>query len=220
MIREALRKFGYTAEETLNFGYAEGGEVAPTEPEVEFQGFGKIQRLYDSAKGVIITEKLDGTNAAIHVRDGRVVGIQSRKRLITPEDDNFGFARWVTDNAEALADVLGDGLHFGEWYGKGIQRGYGIDEKRFALFNVARWEGIHDARVPQLESVPVLFNGSIEDDGLDGAVSVATTFLETQGSLVNPKFRNFEGIVVHFRDSGSSFKHIVNAPGSKKRTRG
>lgn len=213
-------KFGYTASEALNWGYAEGGEVAPTEPEVEFQGFGKIQRLYDSAKGVIITEKLDGTNAAIHVRDGRVVGIQSRKRLITPEDDNFGFARWVTDNAEALADVLGDGLHFGEWYGKGIQRGYGIDERRFALFNVGRWEGVYDARVPQLESVPVLWNGSIEKTGLDEVVTNVVNYLKGDGSLVNPEFKNFEGIVVHFRDSGSSFKHIVNAPGSKKRTRG
>ena len=52
--------------------------------------------------------------------------------------DNHGFARWVSENAEELLK-LGEGRHYGEWHGKGIQRGYGLEEKRFSLFNVTRW---------------------------------------------------------------------------------
>lgn len=213
---------------------------------VEFQAFPKMQRLYDSSKGVSITEKIDGSNAAVIVRDGELVGVQSRKRLITPEDDNFGFARWAYSNAEGLARVLGDGTHYGEWFGKGIQRGYGLDEKRFALFNAVRWlEPVRDwvdgswiehkvpdefNEVPGLTVVPELFRGSIEpsnplhpsDDGLDEAVEYALTLLKAQGSWASPGFDRPEGVVVFFIDSRTGYKVIPKGwePGSKKATRG
>lgn len=213
---------------------------------VEFQAFPKMQRLYDSSKGVSITEKGDGSNGGLHIQDGELVGVQSRKRLITPEDDNFGFARWAYSNAEGLARVLGDGTHYGEWMGKGIQRGYGLDEKRFALFNAVRWlEPVRDwvdgswvehkvpdefAQVPGLTVVPELFRGSIEpkdplhpsDDGLDDAVEYALTLLKAEGSRFNPGFDRPEGVVVFFIDSRTGFKVIPKGwePGSKKATRG
>src|SRR5271167_2513944 len=117
---------------------------------IEFQEFPKMARL---SRDAIVTEKIDGTNAAIVVAHGlsdqlppnaiALIGsmhiyAQSRSRFITPEDDNFGFARWVKEHAEELA-ALGTGCHFGEWFGAGIQRGYGLAEKHFALFNVSRW---------------------------------------------------------------------------------
>ena len=48
-----------------------------------------------------ITEKIDGTNSCIMIEEAitgsisslQIVGIQSRNRLITPDDDNFGFAK-------------------------------------------------------------------------------------------------------------------------------
>ncbi|KAK1548362.1 hypothetical protein Q3G72_018654 [Acer saccharum] len=138
----------------------------------------KIPRLF---RDIEITEKIDGTNAAIHivhspggeVVDGGMVGAlvhgefygiaaQSRTRLITPDADNYGFAAYVNANAEALVELLGPGLHFGEWYGKGIQRGYGLDERRFALFNASRWEGLQGAPLAKdlgVDVVPVLFRG-------------------------------------------------------------
>jgi hypothetical protein len=69
----------------------------------------------------------------------------SRSQYITPERDNHGFARWVQDDADELW-ALGEGRHFGEWWGSGIQRGYGLQkgEKRFSLFNVARWADDRD----------------------------------------------------------------------------
>ena len=37
------------------------------------------------------------------------------------------------------------GRHFGEWWGSGIQRGYGLDEKTFSLFNAYRWGWLNEA---------------------------------------------------------------------------
>jgi hypothetical protein len=101
----------------------------------EFNPFPKIGRL--SNETVIITEKLDGTNAQV-VINGDQIRAGSRNRWITPEDDNFGFARWVETNRTELLK-LGDGQHFGEWWGRGIQRGYDLTERRFSLFNHTRW---------------------------------------------------------------------------------
>src|SRR5687767_11177216 len=101
----------------------------------EFREFQKIARLN---RAVIVTEKIDGTNGCVVVsEDGLTVTAQSRSTIITPQNDNFGFAKWVQDNAEELKQ-LGPGYHYGEWWGCGIQRKYGLDEKRFSLFNVSR----------------------------------------------------------------------------------
>jgi hypothetical protein len=116
----------------------------------EFKEFSKIPRLN---RDIVITEKIDGTNAAVLVEEqpedsvqpgillesGTVVRAQSRSRFVSPEKDNYGFGRWVFDNAQALADLLGGGLHFGEWWGAGVQRKYNQTTKRFSLFNVTRY---------------------------------------------------------------------------------
>ena len=115
-------------------------------PNIPFEPWPKIPRLM---KDIVITEKIDGTNAGIYVdpaeclaghgpEDAKVYAA-SRKRWITPENDNYGFARWVEKNAATLVVDLGPGMHFGEWWGQGIQRGYGLDEKRFSLFNIRKW---------------------------------------------------------------------------------
>src|SRR5690349_11912868 len=99
---------------------------------MEFEAFNKIARL---SRNCTITEKIDGTNACIAISDdGKDFFIGSRSRWITPEDDNFGFARWATEHREELL-LLGPGRHWGEWWGAGIQRRYGVPEKRFSLFN-------------------------------------------------------------------------------------
>ena len=101
---------------------------------IEFKAWNKIPR--ENPFRATITEKINGTNACIIIQDGSVVGAQSRKRLITPDDDNFGFAAWVEKNSEAL-EALGDGYHYGEWAGPGIQKNpHALDEKQFFLFNI------------------------------------------------------------------------------------
>lgn len=120
---------------------------------IEFKEFPKIPRL---KREVVVTEKLDGTNACVVIDDDGTVAAQSRSRLITPTADNYGFAVWVEANKEELKQ-LGPGYHYGEWWGQGIQRRYGLLEKRFSLFNVGRWTDRHTVvgdLVPKVEYAP------------------------------------------------------------------
>lgn len=170
-----------------------------SDTDIEFVPFPKIPRL---RREVVITEKIDGTNAAVRItEDGRVFA-QSRKRFITPEADNFGFATWVYLNAPSL-QRLGPGIHFGEWWGQGIQRGYGLDEKRFSLFNTGRW---NDENTPECVSVvPVLGYGSFDSEFIDGTLEG----LRKSGSIAAPGFMRPEGIVVYHLASGHTYKVLL-----------
>jgi hypothetical protein len=173
----------------------------------EFVAFPKIPRL---RRAVLITEKIDGTNACVVVEgadtDDPTVTAQSRNRIITPEQDNAGFAKWVAQNAETLAKELGDGYHFGEWWGVGIQRGYDLRERRFSLFNVSRWKELS----PQLQEigvsvVPILASGPMSDETIEFALNK----LRTEGSAVAPGYPAPEGIVVRHQQSGQLFKVLL-----------
>jgi len=162
-----------------------------------FVEFDKIPRLN---RECVVTEKIDGTNACIVVDEDGSVRAQSRTQIITPDDDNFGFARWVHDNVEALRAALGPGHHFGEWWGLGIQRNYGLTEKRFSLFNVARWEG---APLPaRVHVVPVLWRGKFSTE----AIHAAADLLRVNGSSAAPGFMKPEGVVVWHEAARTMFK--------------
>jgi hypothetical protein len=164
-----------------------------------FQAFPKIYRLN---REVVVTEKIDGTNACVVVTeaatfDERIVTAQSRSRLITPEDDNYGFAAWVRDNAATLRQ-LGPGYHFGEWWGAGIQRRYGLAEKRFSLFNVTRWG---ETRPACCHVVPVIRRGI----GF-GVAELALEALREHGSYAAPGFDRPEGIIAFHAPSNTMLK--------------
>lgn len=164
-----------------------------------FQEFPKIARLN---REIVITEKIDGTNASVHVaEDGRVFA-GSRTRWITPEDDNFGFARWVKEHEEELRIGLGFGTHFGEWWGAGIQRKYGQTTKRFSLFNVARWG---ETRPACCGVVPTIYRGPFSGEAIEHALEA----LRIEGSLAAKGFMKPEGIVVYHTASGQLFKATV-----------
>lgn len=174
----------------------------------EFQAWPKTPRL--SSTGMVITEKIDGTNAAIQFDEYGGWAAQSRKRLITPQDDNFGFARWVSENNHLLFEVLGPGIHYGEWWGSGIQRGYGLTngEKRFSLFNTGRWDP-DDLRdlVPGLGVVPVL-----RLHQFDTAVIAETVEeLKASGSHAAPGFMRPEGVIVYVRTLDKVLKVLIES---------
>jgi len=126
----------------------------------EFKAWEKIPR--GGLEAITITEKLDGTNACVIILDGAIVGVQSRKRLITIEDDNYGFARWAYENEADLLS-LGDGYHDGEWCGLGIQKNHHkLDQKYFFLFNSARWNDDNPNRPKCCRVVSVLYHGDFE----------------------------------------------------------
>jgi hypothetical protein len=168
---------------------------------VEFTPFPKIPRLF---RDIVITEKIDGTNAAIIVaEDTGEVWAQSRNRIITPEKDNYGFARWVYDNQGELADTLGPGTHFGEWWGQGIQRRYDQETKHFSLFNTHRWGELFPAGSDGLlKTVPVLYEGEFSEV----AIQQALWGLRIFGSVAAPWFDRPEGIVIYHRASNNLFK--------------
>lgn len=157
-----------------------------------FVKFDKIPRLN---RPFAITEKIDGANGQVHVY-GSTVQAGSRNRWITPgkTSDNFGFAAWVAEHERELAEGLGDGTHYGEWYGQGIQRGYGMTERRFALFNCDRWSDPL-VRPACCDVVPLLARASDLFD-LAQKVPWSLTKLERDGSQAVPGFYKAEGIVI------------------------
>lgn len=222
----------------------------------EFIPFAKIPRL---SRDIIVTEKLDGTNAQILITPvideaqlplvvahgpwpggagdeitqglGLAMLVGSRTRWIRPKQpgekgdpDNYGFAAWCRDNAQELFK-LGPGRHFGEWYGRGINRGYGLPDRRFSLFNVSRWlpaEKVHG--VPGIVSaedgtivsccsvVPVLYNGPFDEKKICGSLLQ----LQGCGSVACPGFSNPEGIVIFHTAGGYLFKKTIEGDESPK----
>jgi hypothetical protein len=164
-----------------------------------FVEFPKIARL---SRETIVTEKIDGTNAQVHItEDGRIYA-GSRSRWLTPEDDNHGFAAWVHAHTPDLL-ALGPGSHFGEWWGAGIRRGYGLREKRFSLFNVDRW---NVNRPACCEVVPVLYRGDFDT----AQVQLALENLRIGGSRAAPGFMNPEGVVVFHLAGRVGFKKTIH----------
>ena len=201
----------------------------------EFIPFPKMARL---SREVIVTEKIDGTNASIYIFemqddmippcaldlftiDGKVHCMMagSRTRWLGRDADNHGFGQWAMDHRKELQG-LGPGRHFGEWWGCGIQRGYGLKEKRFSLFNAIRWcrhdeepELLptadprvvkHQERAPSCcHIVPVIHRSSVFSTR---DVDDALIELETKGSLAAPGFMRPEGVVVFHIAGNVGFK--------------
>jgi len=204
----------------------------------EFQEFPKMARL---SREMIITEKIDGTNAqlliaelandaipahslGVFAHDGKLhyMAAGSRTRWITPQADNMGFAAWVVRNFEQL-QTLGPGRHFGEWWGQGIQRKYGMEEKRWSLFNVGRW-CLHggtpqiiptaDPRIiktqdllpPCCHLVPLIYRGDFDTRRAEFELQVLRDF----GSLAAPGFMRPEGIIVFHVAGNVGFKKTLD----------
>lgn len=165
-----------------------------------FVAFPKIPRLY---REIVITEKIDGTNACVHVAEDGTIRAGSRTRWITPENDNMGFAAWVFKHASELAK-LGPGTHYGEWWGGKIQRGYGCAEKTFSLFNVSRWED-PEVRPSCCSVVPRLYTGPFREDEIRYALET----LRLYGSQAAPGFKNPEGIIVFHTASSHLYKILL-----------
>lgn len=203
---------------------------------MKFEEFPKMARL---SRECIITEKIDGTNAQICITDefeeaimksqqdphliaadeqiivkihGKTIRAGSRNKWITPgkQTDNMGFAGWVRDNAQELVK-LGEGRHFGEWWGKGIGRGYRVPDKRFSLFNAKRWTDNPD--LPSCcRIVPILWRGIFDTDEVEDQIRL----LREGGSKAAPGFMDPEGIVIYHLAGGVGFKKTIKNDESPK----
>lgn len=203
----------------------------------EFKSFPKIPRLEKLSWS--ITEKLDGTNGIIEIvkasdkewgqvpsvppetisvveRNGDYFAILagSRSRWLNPEvkgGDNYGFGGWVQGHAKELFNLLGVGTHYGEWWGNGIQRGYGLSKKYFTLFNPQRYPHLPPAFKQiacdnLLGVVPTLYTGAGTSD-LTHAVEFCISGLMGE-SMAVPGFKHPEGFVLRLGDK--LHKVIIN----------
>ena len=193
--------------------------VTPTEIERATGIFQRMPSIPRLIRDVIVTEKIDGTNASIYIEeDGKTMYTGSRTRWISPQDDNYGFARWAAEHGPELLALLGPGHHFGEWYGQGIQRNYGLKEKRFALFNVQRWMSAFNqeqfgARIPNatlvpdwIDVVPIVGIGPFDTD----AIMFGVELLRERGSIIAPGFMKPEGVVVYHQAGDVLFKYTLD----------
>lgn len=171
----------------------------------EFKSWPKMSRLF--GKQIIITEKIDGTNAQIHFDNDMNMFVGSRSRWIYPEKgkDNYGFAAWCHENQEELKK-LGHGTHYGEWWGQGIQRGYGMTDRFFSLFDTRKAE----ANCSVVRIVPTIYKGPYEHGIIDYHYKL---FMESTGSYAAPGWYQPEGLVILFTENGARFKLL---PGTAK----
>ena len=168
----------------------------------------------DKERALLSQKKIDGTNACIQIKDGEIIGIQSRNKAIAPAaltgdkgSDNMGFAAWVLENEDDLVQ-LGDGHHFGEWAGPGIQKNpHNLEEKTFFLFNTFRWNENNPNKPSCCSVVPVLYTGEFNDycirDAMQGLWEQETA-----------KQNIPEGVIVYFHKTKRYEKHtFVNQRG-------
>lgn len=198
-----------------------------------FEAFPKVPRW---SREIIITEKIDGSNAQVTIdtvapgttelpaytlakietADGPMAvyaGSRSRWLTLGKSNDNYGFAAWVASHAEELVK-LGPGRHFGEWYGLGIQRGYDLHERRFALFNVHKWDDA-SVRPACCGVVPTLYTGLPYQSAISGSLQQ----LEAFGSKAVPGYSEPEGIMIYHVAARQVFKKTIHGDEVPKSTR-
>lgn len=161
----------------------------------EFKAYNKIPCW--SNEKIVISEKIDGSNAQIYIDDSGNIKAGSRNRWIDTSSDNFGFAKYVEQNAEELKKI-GKGRFYGEWWGQGIQRGYELTEKRFTLFYRKGVDYLPDF----VRFAPILYKGEYSEQ----AIADTMADLKTNGSRAAPGYMNPEGIIIQFYNSDGIYK--------------
>ena len=181
---------------------------------MDFKEFPKIEKL--TSVNMLITLKIHGTNASIAIydetqEDGSIVRklkTGSRTKWVTPDNDNYGFARFVQERKDEFIEKLGLGVHYGEFYGLGINSGEGMKTKQLALFDVNRYNnketGIQSLP-PQVITVPVLYQGPFSLEKIEEMMAE----LKEKGSPLVPGFMRPEGVVVTIL--GKRFKKVFDA---------
>jgi hypothetical protein len=114
------------------------------------------------------TVKLHGTNAGVCYNETDGLWYQSRNRILTVESDNAGFAFFADSNKKPFENLIRTIAYdhkidlsqdtisiYGEWAGRGIQKGVAISEleRAFYIFGV-KVSPIEDRYVGDNESSP------------------------------------------------------------------
>ena len=185
----------------------------PSFPSIE-----RLENLYCH-----ITEKVDGTNGLIEIGIQTdlllTVNFGSQNRYISSHDDNMGFVNFFEQHTgdifniyDMIKEEKGDitlPLHiYGEWFGKGIQRGYGLADKHFMPFSEFLATKLIDAGVPNIKMPVTLHSGKFSIATLDGCMNK----LKDEGSQVIPGYNRPEGVVIYFPTYNFRLKETFEGP--------
>ncbi len=195
----------------------------------EFHKYFKIPRIENET--FTISEKIDGSNGLIYVHHARFDDVKkgvdrsyilagSRSKWLIDDGsktwDNHGFGSWVEENEEDLYS-LDEGYHYGEWYGKGINRGYGLLDKRFMLFNYGRYaEKLRLAdsgllfNMPTKVQVETVFHHNVKFEQLFQIIAEVRYHLTHDGSKHVQGYIKPEGLIVRSELSGKLWKVIID----------
>ena len=187
-----------------------------------YPSFSSIERLENIY--CVISEKIDGTNGLIEIQNkannsntgSMIVKFGSRNRYISFSDDNAGFANFFRHyekkfknmakeiiassyNEDSQTDEIPTENYplriYGEWFGKGIQRGYGLDDKYFMPFSSFYAEHMIKAGIPNIMMPNIMYTGKFSLEVVDNCMNCLTS-----GSFHNliTNYDNPEGIVIYF----------------------
>lgn len=191
-------------------------ESTPAEQDA-FKAYPKTVRL--EAETITISEKIDGTNGLIFVSKGNesekmYVKAGSRSKWLVDDGskswDNHGFGAWVKENETELLN-LPAGMHYGEWYGKGINSGYGMTERKFMLFNKKRYSELED--LPSCVELETILEENVSIDDLTSVLYELRRKMTLQGSYHVPTCINgkmVEGVILRFKLAGKIYKEVWN----------
>jgi len=181
---------------------------------IEFKEFPKTPRL---SRECIITEKIDGTNSCVLIQNGEIIKVGSRNGWLSLGHDSTGLVHFVEERKETFLQ-LGDGLHYGEFWGRDIRHSYSSKEQHFSLFDAHRWCNAWDEPIRYsetqiqeklpvgLQTVPVLYRGLFDTAKVDECIEM----LKVNGSLLSqPKKIEAEGVIIYHIDGDVAFKKTL-----------
>ena len=200
----------------------------PTAPYGEFSPWPKTKHI-DKCMTVMVTEKIDGTNACIVFEEDGTMFVQSRNRIITPSQDNAGFAKWAQQHRDELFHILGTGRHYGEWWGKGIGRKYDMQHNVFSLFNVNKFykteaDGLDSMSTragetsidEQISAVPKVYYGDYGSIEMVNAIENLRLGASLAAKEHGITYANPEGVCIYFREFDKVAKLVFAHPGKHK----
>jgi hypothetical protein len=190
---------------------------------VDFKAYPKTHRI--GTEQYTITEKVDGTNGVVYVhkakpadfrvgKDRSYVKAGSRSRWLEDDGskkwDNHGFGEWVMENERALIE-LPEGFHYGEWYGRGINRNYGLKDRRFMLFDYARYDKLitNNNILGDLIETETVLADVVTYDYLSIAIKLNSACLSVEGSVHVRGFSDPEGLIIRSKLRPAVYKYII-----------
>jgi len=151
---------------------------------MEHISFGSVESLhnkvkmankhYHSEQRFFVKPKLHGTNASIVITNKGVYA-QSRKNVLTLENDNAGFARWLDNLDIDPVDNLMDGVTwvlYGEWAGQSIHKNDAVTQINKKAFFVICLRVISPDGHEKVDSDPNMLNEYLNFLGINNCPDV------------------------------------------------